>query len=74
VFLKFLEAKYPGIVKKLYTAQYDGTYTDNLFKTITGKTVDQLWQTYVQAGSSGRKRRGIDLEAEVDEEPKKVYV
>ncbi|HEX8020145.1 basic secretory protein-like protein [Mucilaginibacter sp.] len=35
-----------GIVKSLDTACRDNTYSDQTWKTLTGKTVDELWTAY----------------------------
>lgn len=59
-FLKYVESKWKGTVKKLFDAQFNLQYNDNLWKTLTGKTVDQLWSDYSKAGSSGRKKRDIN--------------
>ncbi|WP_211330008.1 basic secretory protein-like protein [Deminuibacter soli] len=39
---------YPQIVDNLNSALHSGTYTSNTWVTLTGKTVDQLWQQYGQ--------------------------
>lgn len=47
-FLLWLESDLaPGIVKKLNTAMRKGEYSDDLFKTETGKSLDDLWNEYV---------------------------
>lgn len=47
-FLAWIEAKVkPGIVKELNTELRQHTYTDNSWKQQTGKTVDELWKTYI---------------------------
>lgn len=46
-FLVWMEAKVkPGIVKTLDKQMRDHTFTDNTWKTLTGKTVDELWKDY----------------------------
>lgn len=46
-FFVWLEKKkHPGIVKKLDTAMRSKTYTPAIWKKLTGKTVDELWQEY----------------------------
>jgi hypothetical protein len=48
-FFVWLEKKkHPGIVKKLDTAMRSKTYTEAIWKKLTGKTVDELWQEYGQ--------------------------
>jgi len=37
----------PGIVKELDKEMRDHTFTDNSWKTLTGKTVDELWKAYI---------------------------
>jgi hypothetical protein len=39
------------IVVQLNAAMRTGKYTPDLWKTYTGKTVDELWADYVRAGS-----------------------
>ena len=47
-FLLWLESDVaPGIVKKLNTAMRNGIYSAELFHTETGKSLDDLWDTYV---------------------------
>jgi hypothetical protein len=47
-FLVWIEEKVkPGIVKTLDAQLRQHTYTDNSWKQLTGKTVDELWNTYV---------------------------
>jgi hypothetical protein len=36
----------PGIVRRLNKAMRQGEYSDEIFKTATGKTVDELWKEY----------------------------
>lgn len=38
--------KHAGIVKKLDTAMRSKTYTEDIWKKLTGKTVEELWQEY----------------------------
>lgn len=46
-FLVWIEAKVkPGIVKELDSQLRKHTYTDASWKTLTGKTVDELWKSY----------------------------
>ncbi|MGN6394334.1 MAG: basic secretory protein-like protein [Mucilaginibacter sp.] len=46
-FLYWLEEKKkPGIVKELDSQLRKHTYTDNAWKQLTGKTVDELWKEY----------------------------
>jgi len=46
-FLLWMEEKVkPGIVKELDSRLRKHTFTDNTFKELTGKTVDELWKTY----------------------------
>ena len=46
-FLLWMEEKVkPGIVKTLDKQMRDHTFTDNTWKTLTGKTVDELWKDY----------------------------
>ncbi|MDO3644785.1 basic secretory protein-like protein [Mucilaginibacter sp. L3T2-6] len=40
------EKKKPGIVKELDSQLRKHTYTDNAWKQLTGKTVDELWKEY----------------------------
>ncbi len=48
-FLVWIEAKAKsGIVKTLDAQLRQHTYTDNSWKQLTGKTVDELWKTYIQ--------------------------
>jgi Peptidase of plants and bacteria len=47
-FLVWIEAKVkPGIVKTLDAQLRQHTYTDNSWKQLTGKTVDELWKEYI---------------------------
>ena len=47
-FLNYLSGKYDkSIVTKLNAAMREGNYTDQTFKEITGKSLDDLWQEYV---------------------------
>jgi len=47
-FLLWLESdRSPGIVKKLNTAMHSGTYSDELFRTETNHSLDELWNMYV---------------------------
>jgi hypothetical protein len=47
-FLVWIEAKVkPGIVKTLDAQLRAHTYTDNSWKQLTGKTVDELWAQYI---------------------------
>src|SRR6202012_2471080 len=46
-FLLWMEEKVkPGIVKTLDKQMRDHTFTDNTWKNLTGKTVDELWKDY----------------------------
>jgi len=46
-FLFWIEEKVkPGIVKELDSQLRKHTYTDNAWKQLTGKTVDELWKEY----------------------------
>ncbi|HVW98744.1 MAG TPA: basic secretory protein-like protein [Mucilaginibacter sp.] len=46
-FLVWIEEKIkPGIVKELDSQLRKHTYTDDLWKKLTGKTVDELWKAY----------------------------
>jgi len=46
-FLLWLEEKVkPGIVKDFDKQMREHTFTDNSWKTATGKTVDELWKAY----------------------------
>jgi hypothetical protein len=46
-FLLWMEEKVkPGIVKEVDSRLRKHTFTDNTFKDLTGKTVDELWKTY----------------------------
>jgi len=46
-FLVWMEAKVkPGIVKTLDEQMRAHTFTDNTWKNLTGKTVDELWKDY----------------------------
>ena len=48
-FLLWLETdKAPGIVNKLNTQMRLGQYSDELFKTYAGKTLDELWNIYIK--------------------------
>jgi hypothetical protein len=48
-FLLWLETKVkPGIVKVLDKQMRDHTLTDNTWKTLTGKTLEELWKDYSQ--------------------------
>jgi hypothetical protein len=38
----------PSIVKELDSAMRAGTYTDDIWKKLTGKTVDELWSMYAE--------------------------
>jgi hypothetical protein len=49
-FLLWVEKnKYKQIVDDMDKAMRDGTYTPELWKKLTGKTVDELWNEYAQA-------------------------
>jgi len=46
-FLLWMEEKVkPGIVKKLDKQMREHTFTDDTWKQLTGKTVDELWKDY----------------------------
>ena len=48
-FLNYVVQKHDNeIVKKLIAAMREGKYTPELWKTYTGKTVDELWAEYVK--------------------------
>lgn len=48
-FLVWIEEKVkPGIVKTLDAQLRGHTYTDNSWKQLTGKTVDELWKAYTE--------------------------
>lgn len=47
-FLTWLEAKHPGSVDKLHRKMQEKTMTVEDFKTLTGKTVDELWAECVK--------------------------
>jgi hypothetical protein len=47
-FLVWLEKSSPGIVKTLDKNMRDHTYTEELWKTKTGKTLDEQWIAYTQ--------------------------
>lgn len=47
-FLLWLESDVaPGIVKKLNTAMRNGEYSDEVFESETGRSLDELWDAYV---------------------------
>lgn len=47
-FLYWIEEKVkPGIVKELDKQMREHTYTDETFKNLTGKNVDELWKDYI---------------------------
>ena len=53
-FLLWLESdKAPGIINKMNTKMRQGQYSDNLFKTYTSKTLDELWSEYINPKSAG---------------------
>lgn len=45
-FLNHLEKNHPGIVVKLDDAMRKHTYQENIWATLTGKTIDELWADY----------------------------
>jgi hypothetical protein len=48
-FLVWIEEKVkPGIVKELDSRLRKHTYTDDTWKQLTGKTVDELWKSYAE--------------------------
>jgi len=48
-FLVWIEAKYkPGIVVELDSQMRKHTYTDDIWKQQTGKTLDELWKSYTE--------------------------
>jgi len=48
-FLLWMEEKVkPGIVKQLDSQMREHTFTDNTWQQLTGKTLDELWKSYVQ--------------------------
>ncbi len=47
-FLLWIEEKVkPGIVKQLDSQMRNHTFTNDSWKTLTGKTVDELWKDYI---------------------------
>ena len=51
-FLRWMDAEYsPRFVYDLNNAIKVGKYTDNYFKEVTGKTIDELWAQYAKANS-----------------------
>ena len=57
-FLLWLESgEAPGIVRSCHAALKAGRYTQELFRTATGKSLDELWRAYTAAAEapSGRK-------------------
>lgn len=46
-FLLWLDEKYPGVVDKLHRKMQDREFVIEDFKTLTGKTVDELWEDCV---------------------------
>jgi hypothetical protein len=47
-FLAWIEQSKPGIVKTLDKNMRAHTYTDEIWKSHTGKTLDELWAAYTQ--------------------------
>ncbi len=48
-FFAWMEAKVkPGIIKAVDKSLRDHTYTDEIWKTITGKNLDELWADYLK--------------------------
>lgn len=46
-FFVWLDVKYPGAVDKVHRAMQERTFELGLFKTATGKSVDELWKECV---------------------------
>ena len=46
-FLLWLDGKYPGVVDKLHRKMQDREFVIEDFKTLTGKTIDELWEECV---------------------------
>ncbi len=46
-FLLWLDEKHPGVVDKLHRKMQDREFVIEDFKTLTGKTVDELWEECV---------------------------
>ncbi len=38
----------PGIIKVVDKSLRDHTYTDGIWKTMTGKNLDELWADYIK--------------------------
>lgn len=56
IFLEWSENKYDKeLVKKLNAAMRKGDYKEELFKTYTGKTVDELWKEFTDTLRANRK-------------------
>ena len=51
-FLKFVDANYNGTSQGLFDVQHAMNYSDSVWQTLTGKTVDQLWDDYSKSGSA----------------------
>ncbi|WCE06191.1 basic secretory protein-like protein [Pseudoxanthomonas sp. JBR18] len=57
-FLKWADAKHPGLVKQLDAALRGGTYSPQLWTQATGETVETLWDRYVIARGGVRPANG----------------
>ena len=56
IFLEWSENKYDKeLVKKLNASMRKGEYKEELFKTYTGKTVDELWKEFADTLRANRK-------------------
>ncbi len=56
IFLEWSEDKYDkDLVKKLNASMRKGEYKEELFKTYTGKTVDELWKEFADTLRANRK-------------------
>lgn len=53
-FLKFVEGKKKGSMKKIFDELRAVKYTEASWKKLTGQSLDQWWQAYSKAGSSGK--------------------
>ena len=47
-FFVWLDSKHPGTVDKVHRAMQERTFEIDLFKTETGKTIDELWKECVE--------------------------
>lgn len=55
-FFVWLDAKYPGTVDKVHRAMQEKTFDLTLFKTATGKSIDDLWKECVDSYKQSRDR------------------